>query len=111
MPWYLFFCLVGALFVFGKWLTTSIEHAAQNDPLTPKKIARFNTSYEASVLVAKLEKRGIDAKVVGAMVAGFQAEAPGYVDVLVPAAEYETAVNAVADLDSDSSSNISAFEG
>lgn len=99
LPWYIFFCLVCALFIIGKWLAVSVERAAEKDPSTPRKLATFNTSYEASVFVAKLERRGIDAKIVGGMVAGFQAEAPGYVDVLVPASEYDIAVEAAQEID------------
>ena len=101
MPWYLFFCLVCVLFLIGRWLAISIERAAESDPSTPRKLATFNTAYEASVFVAKLERLGIDAKIVGGMVAGFQAEAPGYVDVLVSAHEYEVAVEASEKISSD----------
>ena len=96
LPWYLFSCLVCGLFIVGKWLATSVAVAAANDPSTPKRVARFDTSYEAELFVAQLAEHEIAAKTVGDRLSGFQAEAPGYVDVMVPASEYERAMHAVS---------------
>ena len=64
------------------------REAARKDPAAPTKVAIFESPHEASLLVSKLEECGISATAVGGFVSGFVAESPGYVDVLVPSAQY-----------------------
>jgi len=63
----------------------SDEHA---DPVV---VARYPTEFEASLARNMLVEAGIPSQVVGAMTAGFRAETPGMVDVLVPGAYEEEA--------------------
>jgi hypothetical protein len=46
-------------------------------------LVRLDNEMSASVVVAKLGESGIKATATGGFVAGFRAEAPGYVDVVV----------------------------
>ena len=48
-----------------------------------KKLASFYTEIEAQSIVNVLADHGIDAQAVGGFTAGFKAEGPGRVDVLV----------------------------
>jgi len=61
------------------------EHA---DPVV---VGRYPTEFEASLARNMLVEAGIPSQVVGAMTAGFRAETPGMVDVLVPGAYEEEA--------------------
>ncbi len=61
------------------------EHA---DPVV---VARFPTEFEASLTRNMLVEAGIPSQLVGTMTAGFRAETPGMVDVLVPGAFEEEA--------------------
>lgn len=46
-------------------------------------LIQVNNEVEASVIVATLKEHGIPATATGGFTAGFRAEAPGYVDVMV----------------------------
>lgn len=48
-------------------------------------VASCTTELEASMIATGLNERGIEARVVGGATAGFRAEAPGMVKVLVHA--------------------------
>jgi hypothetical protein len=50
----------------------------------PVVVAKYPTEFEASLTKNMLEEAGIPAQLVGAMTAGFRAETPGIVKVLVP---------------------------
>lgn len=54
------------------------------DPQRPHVVARVPTEFEADVIVSALEAAGIKAMAVGGPTAGFRAEAPGDVAVVVP---------------------------
>ncbi len=56
----------------------SKEH---NEPVT---VGRYPTEFEAMLTKNMLAEAGIPAQVVGAMTAGFRAETPGFVKVMVP---------------------------
>ena len=47
------------------------------------KLTSVPTEREAALIVATLEERGIKSTMAGQTTAGFRAEAPGYVQVLV----------------------------
>ena len=52
----------------------------------PQRLARLTsvpTEMEAAIIVAALEEAGIRATLTGAYTAGFRAEAPGWVQILV----------------------------
>ncbi|MFK7767636.1 MAG: DUF2007 domain-containing protein [Mariniblastus sp.] len=53
------------------------------DSSRPVKLETFNDNIQASLLVAWLEEYGVASTAVGSFVSGFQAESPGYVDVVV----------------------------
>ena len=54
---------------------------------------------EAAIIIARLDAEGIQATTVGALTAGFRAEAPGFVQVLVPKADLDRAKQILADPD------------
>ncbi len=56
---------------------------ATTDPDRPIVLATYPTEIWASMLVAKLRDEGIFTEMSGALTAGFRAEAPGGVHVLV----------------------------
>ena len=89
---YVFLVVMGVLLVvLGNWLVQGVQSAAANDPTSPMKLETFNDNFQASALVARLEEHGVHATAVGGYVSGFQAESPGYVDVVVPQVEFENA--------------------
>jgi hypothetical protein len=55
-----------------------------NDHPDPVVVARYPTEFEASLTRNMLNEAGIPSELVGGMTAGFRAETPGMVDVLVP---------------------------
>ena len=61
------------------------------DPDSPTVVYRAATNIEAGALVAALEVEGIEATVTGTYTAGFQAEAPGDVQVVVRQSQAEKA--------------------
>lgn len=54
------------------------------DHSEPVVVARYSTEFEASLARNMLQEAGIPSQIVGGMTAGFRAETPGMVDVLVP---------------------------
>jgi len=68
-----------------------------NDPNRPHVVARVPTEFEASAIVSALEAAGIKAMAVGGHTAGFRAEAPGDVSVVVPEHEAEQAAAVLAE--------------
>lgn len=62
----------------------------------PAVLARFAHELEAEMLVNQLRDHGIEAQAVGATVSGFRAEAPGEVEVLVRAEQWEEAKQLLA---------------
>ena len=68
-----------------------------SDPHRPHVIARVPTDFEAAAIVSALEAAGIKAMAVGGHTAGFRAEAPGDVTVVVPEDEAEQAEAVLAE--------------
>ena len=58
----------------------------------PAVVAVYKTEFEASLTKNMFVEAGIPCELVGAMTAGFRAEAPGEVKVLVPASFEEQAL-------------------
>lgn len=73
------------------------------DPDSPTVVYRAATSIEAASVVAALEAEGIKATVTGTFTAGFQAEAPGDVQVVVRHSEAEQARVLIEKWEADSS--------
>ena len=82
------FCF--GVIVICLWLMAGVK-MTENDPARPIKLETFNDNYQASVLVSQLEEHNIKAFAVGGFVSGFQAESPGYVDVVVAQSDFELA--------------------
>lgn len=55
------------------------------DHRAPVVLARYPTEFEAALVRGILLNAGIPCEIAGIHTAGFRAEAPGMVDVLVPA--------------------------
>jgi len=62
-----------------------------NDDDTVVTLAFFPSEIEASLLADELKREGIQAEAAGFLTAGFRAEAPGKVKVLVHASDLERA--------------------
>jgi len=63
-----------------------------NEHAEPVVIERYKTEFEAMLTKNMLEEAGIPCEVVGGMTAGFRAETPGFVEVLVPGQYAERAL-------------------
>lgn len=61
------------------------------DPEAPVEIARFDTELSAQFAQTRLREQGIESRVVGGATAGFRAEAPGLVHLLVHEKDAERA--------------------
>ena len=61
----------------------------KDDKLT--RLETFNDEIQAALVVSALEAEGITARATGGFTAGFRAEAPGYVDVVVREADVDRA--------------------
>ncbi|GJM19880.1 MAG: hypothetical protein DHS20C14_20930 [Phycisphaeraceae bacterium] len=62
-----------------------------NEGEAPVVVAEYETELQAGFARSLLEEHGIEARMVGGLTAGFRAEAPGRVRVLVHAADLERA--------------------
>ncbi len=58
------------------------DHA--NEHPDPVVVAKYPTEFEAALVKNMLVEAGIPSELFGAMTAGFRAETPGMVSVLVP---------------------------
>jgi hypothetical protein len=72
-----------------------------NDPHNPAILISARDDIEAAAIVAALASRGIDASTTGDFTAGFRAEAPGDVNVIVKQADLDRARNALAEIEED----------
>ena len=68
------------------------------DPHSPQRLTRVTTEAEAAAIVTALETQGIQATATGGYTAGFRAEAPGYVTVLVRQQDLAAAQRVLAEL-------------
>ncbi|PCI07190.1 hypothetical protein COB72_10685 [bacterium] len=58
----------------------------------PVVVGRYTTEFEAVLVKNMLAEAGVPVQVVGAMTAGFRAETPGFVKVMVPGSFEEQAL-------------------
>jgi hypothetical protein len=72
------------------WLGMKDKHP---DPVV---VGEYPTEFEASLVKNMLSMEGVPSELVGAMTAGFRAETPGMVKVLVPGSFAELAREIVA---------------
>lgn len=68
------------------------------DPHSPQRLTRVTTEAEAAAIVTALQAQGIRATATGGYTAGFRAEAPGYVTVLVRQQDLAAAQQVLAEL-------------
>jgi hypothetical protein len=95
-PWAIFAFIVFLLHLALTWVARSATAAAANDPSSPTVVDSFKDDYDASIVVGRLRTEGINAVAVGGYTSGFQVEAPGYVDVVVPQSELAQAKEILA---------------
>lgn len=69
------------------------------DPNNPEILVRVSTEAEAAAIVTELAAGGIEASATGGFTAGFRAEAPGEVSVVVRQADLAKAKQTLAGLD------------
>jgi len=74
-------------------MSTSSEH-----PEHLKTLTTVSTDVEASAIVTALDAEGIRAKAVGGYTAGFRAEAPGGVSIIVAEADLARAKQVLDDV-------------
>ncbi len=53
------------------------------DQFAPEVLVEVQDDFEAGAVITALRERGVEASAVGGFTAGFIAEAPGYVQVVV----------------------------
>lgn len=70
-----------------------------DDPNAPEVLASVPNDIEAAAIVAALEAEGIGASATGGYTAGFRAEAPGDVNVIVRRHELQRAKQVLAEIE------------
>ncbi len=68
------------------------------DPNNPEVLTSVRTDVEAAAIVGALAARGIEASTTGGYTAGFRAEAPGYVNVIVKYEDLDRARHALVEI-------------
>ena len=68
------------------------------DPTTPEVLVRVVSEVEAALIVGALLEQGIQAEAVGGPIAGFRAEAPADVAILVRAESLGDAKRVLSEL-------------
>lgn len=73
------------------------------DPNEPVIVGEFESELEAGFVKTRLEDAGVPAWLTGQLTAGFRAEAPGRVRVLVRSSDVERAREALREEDGEAS--------
>lgn len=68
----------------------------------PVVVGAYQSEFEANIVCSMLRSEGVPCEVSGGTVGGMRAEAPGLVEVLVPAAQAERARALIAAYDEPS---------
>lgn len=71
------------------------------DPDSPTTVKSVPSEIEGAAIVAALAEHGIKASTTGDFTAGFRAEAPGWVQVVVKHQDLEQAKQVLAQLDAN----------
>ena len=69
------------------------------DPNTPTVLISFPGEHEAAAVIAALAEQGIFATMNGSFTAGFRAEAPGLVNVVVKSSDQHAAQQVLEDFE------------
>jgi hypothetical protein len=72
---------------------------AERDPNNPERLISVPTDVEAAAIVAALASHGVEASATGGFTAGFRAEAPGEVQVIVRHADLQRAREILAQIE------------
>ncbi len=72
-----------------------------SDPNNPEVLTSVRTEVEAAAIVGALAARSIEASTTGSYTAGFRAEAPGCVNVIVKYEDLDSARLALAEIEQD----------
>jgi len=92
LSWLLIVALVYVALIAAVVLArAAVIGAAERDPLGPRVLLSVRSEAEAAMWVDRLRQDGVRAMAVGDYSAGFRAEAPGLVNVVVPRHEYDRA--------------------
>ena len=92
LTWLLIVVLVYAAVVAAVVLVRAVAiRAGERDPLSPRVLLSVRSEMEAAFWVDRLRQSGVRAMAVGENTAGFRAEAPGLVKVVVPRHDYDRA--------------------
>lgn len=70
----------------------------KSDPKQPETLLSVSTEFEATAIANALSEQGIEALTVGGYTAGFQAEAPGSVAVVVKQSDFNRARDALTEV-------------
>ena len=70
-----------------------------SDPNAPTVLISFPGEHEAAAVIAALGEQGITATVTGSFTAGFRAEAPGQVSVVVKSSDLVAAQQVLGEYD------------
>ena len=71
------------------------------DPNSPEVLVSVPSDVEAAAIVAALATRGVQASTTGDYTAGFRAEAPGQISVVVRCADLEQAKLTLVEIEKD----------
>ncbi len=71
------------------------------DPNNPEVVTSVRSDIEAVSIVSALSACGIEATTTGSYTAGFRAEAPGYINVIVKYADLDRAKQVLAEIEQD----------
>lgn len=69
------------------------------DPNNPEVLTRVPTEGEAAAIVSALADRGIHASTTGGFTAGFRAESPGEINIIVKHLDLEPAREALKNIE------------
>ena len=84
--------------VVGDRIKTLVEKLMPVDPKNPEMLTSVPSDIEAAAIVAALAAHGVQASTTGSYTAGFRAEAPGSVNVIVRREDLDRARRVLAEL-------------
>ena len=105
--WFLWAAVIACLMVYlfirlfltsAAWLSGGY---AKSDPLSPQRLTSFASEFQAEALVEALAAEDIRAMAVGGYTAGFRAEAPGEVQVVVAGQDLPRAMEVLEKFEAD----------